>query len=63
VITGATRMCVLLVGVPDVNVLGVTDDPGWPLVVHVELRLDGGVTCAGCGGLATSEGQGLGRVR
>jgi transposase len=53
VITDATRMCELLVGLPDVNVLGVTDDSDSPLVVHVELRLDGGVTCAGCGGLAT----------
>jgi transposase len=42
----ATRMCELLVGLPDVIVLGVVDRPG-PLVVHVESR---GLarSCLGC---------------
>ena len=31
----ATRMCELLIGLPDVTVLGIVDEPG-PLVVHVE---------------------------
>ena len=35
--TDATRMCALLVGLPDVNVLAVDDtDPTAPLRVHVE---------------------------
>ena len=33
-----TRMCELLVGLPDVNVLAVEDRPGGPLGVHVETR-------------------------
>ena len=33
-----TRMCELLVGLPDVNVLGIDDVVGQPLQVHVELR-------------------------
>ncbi len=37
--TNATRMCALLVGLPDVNVLAVDDDdPTAPLRVHVETR-------------------------
>jgi hypothetical protein len=36
-----TRVCELLVGLPDVNVLGVEDDPGVPLQVHVESRVEG----------------------
>jgi transposase len=31
----ATRMCELLIGLPDITVLGIVDEPG-PLVVHVE---------------------------
>jgi hypothetical protein len=31
-------MCELLVGLPDVNVLGVADDPGRPLGIHIESR-------------------------
>ena len=30
-----TRMCELLVGLPDVNVLGVADGPGWPLRILI----------------------------
>ena len=31
----AARMCELLIGLPDITVLGIDDEPG-PLVVHVE---------------------------
>jgi transposase len=34
--TNATRMCALLVGLPDVSVLAVDDLPGEPIRVHVE---------------------------
>ena len=33
-----TRMCELLVGLPDVTVLGVVDGPGRVLFVHIETR-------------------------
>jgi transposase len=46
--TNATRMCALLVGLPDVTVLAVDDQPGAPLRVHVEQRVDR-PRCAGCG--------------
>ena len=48
--TDATRMCALLVGLPDVNVLGVDDDEerAVPLRVHVETRVEV-VGCVGCG--------------
>ncbi len=47
--TDATRMCALLVGLPDVNVLGVVDDdPGEPLEVHIETTAVT-VGCSGCG--------------
>ena len=36
--TEPTRMCELLVGLPAVRVLGVVDDVGGPLLVHVESR-------------------------
>jgi transposase len=44
----ATRMCELLVGLPDVNVLAVVDHVDGPLEVHVECR---GIerACLGCG--------------
>lgn len=45
------RMCELLVGLGDVNVLGVIDEPGEPLVVMVETRGSRPV-CPGCGRLA-----------
>ena len=46
--TNATRMCALLVRMPDINVVGVEDRPGHPLRVHVEsvVEIEG---CAGCG--------------
>ena len=43
-----TRMCALLVGLPDVIVLGVVDEADRPLQVHVETVV-GSVGCAGCG--------------
>ncbi len=42
-----TRMCELLIGLPEVNVLGVVDVAGVPLRVHVEMR-GGRRCCAGC---------------
>ena len=51
--TNATRMCALFVGLPDVTVLGVDDQPGRPIRVHVEIarrvRLPGGVVAHGRG--------------
>jgi transposase len=46
--TNATRMCALLVGLPAINVIGIDDDDGAPLRVHVETTavLAG---CVGCG--------------
>ncbi len=46
--TNPTRMCELLVGLPEVNVLGVDDEPGRPLRVHVEARVDR-AWCRSCG--------------
>lgn len=43
-----TRVCELLVGLPDVNVLGVDDEDDAPLVVHVELRWPR-ARCVSCG--------------
>ena len=37
--TNATRMCALLVGLPDVTVLAGDDLPGQPIRVHVEQRV------------------------
>lgn len=45
----STRMCELLVGLPDVNVLAVADVAGEPLRVHVETR-EPRPSCPGCGG-------------
>ena len=45
----STRMCELLVGLPDVNVLDVVDVAGEPLRVHVETR-EPRPWCPGCGG-------------
>jgi hypothetical protein len=41
-------MCELLVGLPEVIVLGVDDAPGGPLRVRVESQLDQG-WCRSCG--------------
>ena len=43
-----TRVCELLVGLPDVTVLGVVDVAGYPLEVHVETR-GPRPSCLGCG--------------
>ncbi|MGH3480551.1 MAG: hypothetical protein ACRDQD_27425 [Nocardioidaceae bacterium] len=44
-------MCALLVGLPDVTVLAVEDQPGGPIRVHVESRPEL-VCCQACGGRA-----------
>ena len=44
-----TRMCELLVGLPAVVVLGIVDEAGGPLWVHIETRTDR-PTCRDCGG-------------
>jgi len=49
VISDARRVCELLVGLPDVKVLGVEDRPGGPLAVFVEQAGDR-PGCLGCGG-------------
>jgi transposase len=46
--TNATRMCALLVGLPDITVVGVESQPGRPLRVHVETTAEV-VGCAVCG--------------
>jgi len=46
--TNATRMCELLVGLPDVNVLAVEDRVDEPIVVHIEARRDP-AWCRACG--------------
>ncbi len=46
--TNATRMCALLVGLPDIDVLGVEDEPTQPLRVHIETTA-GILGCSGCG--------------
>jgi transposase len=45
----ATRMCELLVGLPDVNVLGIEDVSSEPLVIVIESRGER-APCLGCGG-------------
>jgi transposase len=49
-------MCALLVGLPDVNVIGVEDDGARPLRVHVETTA-AIAGCAGCGTRAWSKGR------
>lgn len=46
--TDPTRMCALIVGLPEVNVLGVEDEPGEPLRIHVE-TVTAVMGCAACG--------------
>lgn len=46
--TNATRMCALIVGLPEVHVLGVEEEPGKVLGVHVETTTTV-MGCAGCG--------------
>lgn len=46
--TNATRMCELLVGLPDINVLAVDDRADEPIVVHIEARR-APAWCRACG--------------
>jgi len=50
----AIRMCELLVGLPEVHVLGV--DPGPPLLIEVETTARV-VGCALCGSIAVGKGR------
>ena len=49
-----TRVCELIVGLGDVEVLGVDDAPGGPLGVHIRTRAR--PACGGCGGAVWSKG-------
>jgi hypothetical protein len=49
-------MCALLVGLPAINVLGVEEDPGEPLRVHVETTATS-VGCTACGSRAWLKDQ------
>ncbi len=51
-----TRVCELLVGLGDVEVLGVDDDVGLPLGVHIRRRAPR-PDCESCGGLLWSNGE------
>ena len=51
-----TRMCELLVGLGDVEVLSVGDEGGGPLRVHVRCRA-ARPPCGGCGGSLWSDGE------
>ena len=51
-----TRVCELLVGLGDVEVLGVDDDVGAPLGVHIRCRTPR-PACGGCGGPLWSDGE------
>ena len=50
-----TRVCELIVGLGDVEVLGVDDAPAGPLAVHVRTRRR--PACGGCGGAVWSKGS------
>lgn len=51
--TDATRMCALLVGLPDVVVVGVAD---WPLWLRVTITIDGERPVCSCGGAVHRHG-------
>ena len=51
-----TRMCELLVGLGDVEVLSVDDEGGGPLRVHVRRRASR-TPCERCGGPLWSDGE------
>ena len=53
-----TRVCELIVGLGDVDVLGVEDVAGEPLVVHIRCR-GARPRCGGCGGVVWSKGSEL----
>lgn len=44
-----TRMCELLVGLPDVDVRGVMDQPNGPLLIWIQSRPAAPMGCSGCG--------------
>ena len=50
-----TRICELIVGLGEVEVLGVDDAPGGPLGVHIWTRAR--PACGGCGGAVWSKGS------
>ena len=50
--TDPTRMCELLIGLPEVRLLGVVDVVGEPMVIVVEQRT-ARPQCSSCGGPAT----------
>ena len=54
--TDPTRMCELLVGWPEVNVLGIDDEMSAPLRVHIETRVERS-GCSTCGSFAQSKGR------
>ena len=51
-----TRMCELLVGLGDVEVLGIDDKEGAPLRVLIRRRVPR-PPCGGCGGPLWSDGE------
>ena len=53
-----TRICELLVGLGDVNVVGVDDEATEPLVVHIQTRTRSRPVCSGCGGLVRPKAPG-----
>ncbi|HYN55921.1 MAG TPA: hypothetical protein VES03_01870, partial [Motilibacterales bacterium] len=46
--TDPTRICEILVGLPEVSVLGVEDVPGAPLMVHIDSQVEAR-NCPSCG--------------
>ena len=46
--TNPTRMCALLVGLPEITVLGIDDQPDCPLHVHIETTVEL-ERCSSCG--------------
>ena len=53
-----TRMCELLVGLGDVDVVGVDDELSGPLVVHVRTRARRRLLCWGRGGSVYANASG-----
>ena len=53
--TDSTRMCELLVGLPDMSVDGVGDWPGWVRIAITERNPR--PVCAGCGGGVHAHGR------
>ncbi|MCL4433685.1 MAG: hypothetical protein M1399_02795 [Actinobacteria bacterium] len=48
---GPTLMCELLAGLPSVDVLGIEDEPGGHLIIHIECR-GGRPFCNSCNTMA-----------